>query len=266
MTPSRLAAAAALVLLVSTGCAVGQRTSAPTDLPGPSPWTPGSRVAAGEGAPEEAYVAALARAGEPERMRRGLALTAEGSDAHAYLVHQAAVAQAWVDEGDPAPNAEVNDTADGYELCPAGEPGAEPPCVSYSDLTVEDGLVTGLLVDGRDPGPSLVVADGEDDESEGVRADLVSAYQSVVDKTLVVTVEFSAKERVSLDLLQASYAKRGGRERRTQSAAGRLELDAGATTHAAFFFPAAVPGGTLRVNGCLEECSALVEIALPVER
>ncbi|WP_285732012.1 hypothetical protein [Nocardiopsis sp. ATB16-24] len=266
MTPSRSAAAVALILLVSTGCAAGQRTSAPTDLPGPSPWAPGSRVAAGEGGPKEAYVAALARTGEPERMREGLALTAEGSDAHAYLTHQAAVAQAWADEGDPAPNTEVNDTADGHELCPAGEPGTEPSCVSYSDLTVEDGLVTGLLVDGRDPGPSLLVAEGKGDESEGVRADLVTAYQSVVDKTLVVTVEFSARERASLDLLQASYERRGGRERRTQSAAGRLELDAGATTHAAFFFPAAVPGGTLRVNGCLEECSALVELALPVEK
>ncbi|WP_159942044.1 MULTISPECIES: hypothetical protein [unclassified Nocardiopsis] len=301
MTPNRWAVATALTLLVATGCGLerqaapaadgregvgfaahgyrpvpeprtpaaedtgaGPGTSGPSDTESPGGGVP-ARSVAGE-APEdvvEGYMAALSATGDPEQMRGGLALAAPGSTAHAYLTHQAAVAQAWVDEGSPAWNTEVRSGADGYELCPEDAPAAD--CLSYGGFTFEDGLLSGLLVEDRDPGPGLLVADGTRTGSAGVRATLLTAYQSVTDKFLVVTVEFAAADSVSLDLTHASYERADGGGERVQEAVGRYELDADTATHAVFFFPGAVPGGTLRVGGCLEECSALVDIALPVE-
>ncbi|WP_150252509.1 hypothetical protein [Nocardiopsis deserti] len=324
MTPTRLAAAAALALIVTSGCGAlrdaaptgegaGEgRTVQPTDLPGPRPGQPDAdgatrgpersaapsaeprgrpsphaplagtdgedaRAVAASGRTVAEYVDALARAGDPGRMREGLPRTAEDSAARAYLLHQAAVAQAWADEGRPAWNAEVGHTPDGYELCPGGdpdaEPDAEPACVAYGGFTAEDGLLTDLRVDGRDPGPGLLVAEDVTDESEGVRARLLTAYRAAPDEPLAVTVEFTTDDGVSLDLLQASYVGGGsgggdgggdGGEHRASEAVGRYALDAGEGTHAAFFFPEAEPGGTLTVGGCLEECSAMVDIELPV--
>ncbi|WP_026122653.1 hypothetical protein [Nocardiopsis halotolerans] len=312
MTPTRLAVATALALLVATGCGVPRewvptgagesagegRTPRPTAQPGPRPGEPGAdrgpapeespepapTTEPGGGSPSEgaesgtsgegvravaasgdtvaAYVDALTRAGDPERMREGLRYTAEGSAAHAYLAHRAAVVQAWADGGRPAWNVQARRTADGYELCHGGEPRHEASCVSYGGFTAEDGLLTELLVDGRDPGPDLLVADGVTDGSEGVRAELLTAYRSATSKTLVVTVEFTTEDDVSLDLLQATYE--GEREHLVEEAVGRFELDGGSSTHAAFFFPGATPGGTLTVGGCLAECSALVDVELPV--
>ncbi|MFD6949543.1 hypothetical protein A6A08_07640 [Nocardiopsis sp. TSRI0078] len=317
MTPIRLTVAAALALLVATGCGPAQetapaagaagagRTPAPTDHAGPRPRDPGSvgglrsafpgaggpvpepaaeplggpadrgpgegsasrKDTSGEGAPEEAvaaYVAALSRTGEPERMREGLELTAEDSTARTYLAHRAAVARARADGGDPARDTGVERTGDGYELCPAAGPTSDPACTAYGGFTARAGLITGLLVNGRDPGPGLLAPEGVEAGSEGVRATLLTAYQSVTDKSLVVTAEFTADANASLDLPHAVYQRGEGREVRAEDAVGRYELDAGGSTHAAFSFPGAIPGGTLRVSGCLEECSALVDIALPV--
>ncbi|OOC54376.1 MULTISPECIES: hypothetical protein [Nocardiopsis] len=272
-----------------------ERALAPTDHAGPPPWDPGSgdelRPAfpgpgapvpepsggllagsahrrAGEGsAPEEtvaAYVAALARTGEPERMREGLELTAEDSTAHTYLTHRAAVARARADGEARARKTEVERTGDGYELCPAPGLDSAPACVTYSGFTARDGLLTGLLVNGRDPGHGLLDPEGVEAESEGVRATLLTAYQSVTDKSLVVTAEFTTDDSVSLDLPHATYTHGRDRGERAEEAVGRYALDAGESTHAAFSFPGATPGGTLEVGGCLQECSALVDIALPV--
>ncbi|PDP84508.1 hypothetical protein CQJ94_27965 [Glycomyces fuscus] len=320
MTPTMLAAAAALALFAATGCgapwdalpagkATGEgRTAQPTDLPGPRPGRPdadgaptgpersaapsaeprgrpsppaplagtggeGARVVAAPGEVVAQYVDALARTSDPRRMREGLRHTAEDSAAHAYLLHRAAVAQARADGGRPARDAEAGRTPDGYELCPGGDPAAEPACADYGGFTAWDGLLTDLRVDGRDPGPRLLVAEDVADGSEGVRARLLTAYRSTDGGPLAVAVEFTTDGNVSLDLLQASYSGGegrggagggGGGEIRASEAVGRYELDGGGRTHAAFFFPGAVPGGTLTVGGCLEECSAVVDIELPV--
>lgn len=313
MTPTRLAAAAALATLVASGCGAPPDAVQgegwplhPTALPGPRPGQPdadgASRVPersaapsaeprgrpsphgplAGTGAEDARAVAAsgrtvadymdsLARTGDPGRMREGLPRTAEDSAARAHLLHQAAIAQARADGGRPAPDAEVGQTPDGYELCPGEDPDTEPVCVAYGGFTAEDGLLADLRVDGRDPGPGLLVAEDVADESEGVRARLLTAYRAASDEPLEVTVEFTTADRVSLDLFQASYVGGGGDGGqgeggglRASEAAGRYALDGGEGTHAAFLFPGAEPGGTLTVGGCLEECSAVIDIELPV--
>lgn len=273
MRPTSLAVTVFALVLAVTGCLAPRGVAGEGPLPGPGPEPtalPGPRPvedARAVAAPEEtvaAYADALAGVEDPERMREGLRHTVEGSTAHTYLAHQTAVAQAWTDEGRPAPGFEAERTADGYRLCPGGEPTPEAACVVYGGFTARNGRLTGMLVDGRDPGPGLVAADGTEAGSEGVFARLLTAYRSADDEFLAVTVELSTEEAASLDLLQASYGEGGAEPRRAREAVGRSELDAGEATHAVFFFSEADPGGTLRVGGCLEECSVPVDIELPV--
>ncbi|MEE2037326.1 hypothetical protein Q8791_08840 [Nocardiopsis sp. CT-R113] len=243
----------------------------PLSTPGPAAEepAPGTRETAAE-APEgavTAYVRALA-SGDPARMVEGLEHAAEGSVAHDYLTHQASVARARVDAGLPVAAAETEHTADGYELCTADDPRGDPTCSSHGGFTGADGLVGGLLVDGGDPGPGLLVP-GPDErpevKSEGVTATLLTAYRSAADKTLVVTVGFDTRENVDLDLHGTAYQGRNGHESAVRAAVGRHELDAGTRARAAFFLSGAAPGGNLRVGGCLEECSSFVFLGVPVE-
>lgn len=240
------------------------RTPEPTAEPTVEPGAESGGRPADE-PPEEAvtgYLEALAATDDPDRMREGLTLAADDSAAHDLLLHAASVALAR-DDGDQVPPAvELTPTDDGARLCPAA--GNDPDCGEYTDFTGRDGLVTGLHIDGSDPGPSLIVGDGVTADSQGVGATLVTAYRSVVDHTLVVTVEFAAVDAVSLDLDGAVYRAPDGTGQRTDAAAGRRELTAETATHAVFHFPGALPGGELSVGGCLAECSALVDLTLPV--
>ncbi|MFD6099432.1 hypothetical protein ACFVWN_00160 [Nocardiopsis flavescens] len=249
-------------------------TPAPSPPPAPpersSPDDPPPRTAEPTGEPGggpdretvTGYLEALAATDDPDRMREGLTLAADGSAAHGLLLHASSVAQARKD-GDEVPAVVgLTPTGDGAELCPAA--GNDPDCGEYTGFTGRDGLVSGLHVDGSDPGPSLIVGDGVTADSEGAGATLVTAYRSVVDHTLVVTVEFSAVDDVSLDLDGAVYRGADGAEQPAEDTAGRREVTAGTAGHAVFHFPGALPGGELAVGGCLAECSALVDLALPV--
>ncbi|MFY7070512.1 hypothetical protein ACOQFV_32020 [Nocardiopsis changdeensis] len=241
-----------------------QATAEPSGSGGSGePGGPGGRP---EGEPPKeavtGYLEALAATDDPDRMSEGLNLAADDSAAHDLLLHAASVARARADGGRTPEAAGLTPTADGARLCPAE--GNDPDCGEYTDFTGRDGLVTGLHINGSDPGPSLIVGDGATADSEGVGATLVTAYRSVVDHTLVVTVEFAAVDAVSLDLDGAVYRAADGTGQRAEDAAGRRELTAGTATHAVFHFPDALPGGELSVGGCLAECSALVDLSLPV--
>ncbi|MFD3688788.1 hypothetical protein ACFWTE_28680 [Nocardiopsis sp. NPDC058631] len=247
---------------------VGEPLSAPgpaAEEPAPAPApAPGPRDAA-EGA-VTAYVEALA-SGDPARMAGGLEHAAEDSVAHDYLAHQVSLARARADGGLPAAASEAERTADGYELCRSKGRRSEPACSAYDAFTGADGLVGGLRVNGADPGPGLLVpGPGERTEagSAGVTATLLTAYRSAADKALVVTVGFETRDSADLDLHGAEYRSRSGRESRVSAAVGGRELDRGARARAAFLLPGAAPGGTLHVRGCLEECSSLVSLEVPV--
>ncbi|MDT0331979.1 hypothetical protein [Nocardiopsis lambiniae] len=242
-------------------------TPSPTGEPAPPPSAPATDAtepATGEPPAETVtgYLEALAATDDPDRVREGLHLTVEGSAAHQLLLHTSSIAQAWSDGGVAAPPTSLNRTDDGAELCPAL--GNDPDCGEYTGFTGRDTLITGLRINGSDPGPSLIVGEDVTADSEGVNATLITAYRSVVDHVLVVTVEFEAAEDLSLDLEGTAYRAEDGSEQRVEDAAGRRELDAETATHAVFHLPDALPGGELVVGGCLAECSALVDLRLPV--
>lgn len=281
MPSKRLVAATAVAVLLagSSGCALpGTADRAEPPVPGPDgPGVPSSAAAGSEteaassgGHAKEAldegtvqaYMSALAANSDPDRMREGLNQAAEGSTAHAYLTHLASVYQAWYDGGEPADDADFRLTEQGADLCQDAHSSADPACGEFTEFTQENGQITGFLVDGHDPGPRLVLGDGAEDDSEGVHASLLTAYQSAADDILVVTVEFTTVDNADIDLFSATY--RDDDEHRVERAVGRYELDAGSATHAVFYFPLAELDGKIHVGGCLEECSALVDLTLPV--
>ncbi|MEU3020985.1 hypothetical protein ABZ635_26785 [Nocardiopsis sp. NPDC007018] len=255
----------------------------PDPTPGPSPEAPttapsasdgaggGAEENAGQGVPEEAaaYMAALAAADDPARMRDGLTLAEEDSTAHAYLRHATQVASAREAAGEPSPDASLTPADDGFELC-GGSPGAggaDPgtDCAVFTDFAAEDGLLTGFLVDGADPGKRLVTGHGVTASSEGVDVHLLTAYQDAAVDGLVVTAEFTTVDAADVDLPGAVYTGPDGDTHRPRDAVGEYELDPGATTQTVLTYPGARLGGELTVTGCLSECQALVDLRFPVE-
>ncbi|WP_026116622.1 hypothetical protein [Nocardiopsis valliformis] len=237
----------------------------PAGEPGEAGEAEPPELAAEDEVPDEAaeYMAALAAADDPERMREGLSLTAEDSTAHTYLRHFVQVFSAWDSAGHTYPGSSLTPTEEGFELCQEEAEG--PACTDFTRFTAEDGLITGFLVNGADPGKRLVSGSGVAASSEGVDVHLLTAYQGVTDDVLVVTAEFTTVDNVDLDLFGATYTAPDGREYRAEEAVGEYDLDAGAATQTALFFTGPEVGGDLSVTGCLEECFALVDLDFPVK-
>jgi len=211
------------------------------------------------------YVTALSAASDPDRMREGLELTEDGSTAHDYLRHYATLFQAWQDEGASVQDSDVQSMADTHELCRTEEPAGQPVCVVYENFTENGERLVDLRVNGADPGPRMSSGDEDTDDSEGVRATFLSAYRTIDDDTLVITVDLTTVDEAGLDLDGAAYVPDGSEtEEPAVLTAGRHQLDAESGTLAAFYFPRADPGGELRLEGCLAECSAVVDLRLPV--
>ncbi|WP_304450703.1 hypothetical protein [Nocardiopsis sp. YSL2] len=241
-----------------------ERTGQPSPSPSPSAASPTPESATPPEAAAE-YMDALAATDDPDRMREGWLLTPEGSTADAFLTHRISVVQARVDEGRPLTAAEVRPTGQGFELCDPGDKDADPPqerqCAHFTGFESAGDRIEGFLVDGSDPGPRLLGAGDGSVSSEGVHASLVSAYRA---QDLEVTIDVSTVHAVDIDLFGAVYVDPDGREHDVAAAAGRYELEPGSTTRASFVVPDAEPGGVLRIGGCREECSATVELEVPV--
>ena len=205
------------------------------------------------------YMTALTHASDPERMREGLARAEEDSTAHTYLRHHTQVAAARAEAGRSWDNASLEPIDDGYRVCGAGD------CASFTEFTAQEGLITGFLVDGQDPGERLVSAGGVSDSSEGVDAHLLTAYQGITDDVLVVSAEFTTVDDVDLDLPGAMYTAPDGTRRRTEQAMGSHRLTAGTATQTVMVFPGTSIGGKLAIGGCLAECSAQVRLEIPVD-
>ncbi|GAB2502571.1 hypothetical protein [Nocardiopsis aegyptia] len=250
----------------TTGPAAPERTGEPSSSASPSPTTAApTQESASPSEHAAEYMDALAATDDPDRMREGWLLAPEGSTADAFLTHRISVVQARVDEGRPLFASEVRPTAQGFELCDPGDKDADPPqerqCAHFTGFESEGDRIETFLVDGVDPGPGLFGAGDGSAASEGVHAALVSAYHA---QDLEVTVEVGTVHAVDIDLPGAVYVGPDGEEHDVASAAGRYELEPGATTRAAFRVADAEPGGVLRIGGCREECSAMVELEVPV--
>ncbi|WP_036555571.1 hypothetical protein [Nocardiopsis sp. CNT312] len=224
-------------------------------------------ASASAAAEEEAardYAEALTATSAPDRMAEGWTSAADGSTAHTYLRHRTYVARAWADGGRPLADETAEPVPDGVRVCRDAPPADGNRCADLTGLAYEDGLVSDFRVDGLDPGPYLVEGGTDPASSAGTQATLLTAYRSVTGPVLVVVLGISTKESVDLDLSGAVYRNPGDDEVRARAAGGERELDAGDDTQAALYFRDVDLGGEVTLTGCLEECSAFVDLTVPV--
>ncbi|MFV2197780.1 hypothetical protein [Nocardiopsis sp. LOL_012] len=223
-----------------------------------------SAPAAAEEEAARDYTEALTATGDPDRMAEGWTSATDGSTAHTYLRHRTYVARAWADEGRPLADETAEPVDGGVRICREAPPADGTRCADLTDFAYEDGLVSGFRVDGLDPAPYLVEGGTDPASSTGIQATVLTAYRSVTDPVMVVVLGISTKESADLDLSGAVYRGPGDDEVRAQAAGGERELDAGDDTQAALYFRDVDLGGEVVLTGCLEECSAFVDLTVPV--
>lgn len=148
------------------------------------------------------YVDALAARDDPDRMREGLEYAVSGSIAAQYLQHQANYSQARLEAGDPLPPYSVVALGDQLHVC---DMSGRSRCAELDNFHAANRKVIDLYVGGENPGPRLTVGDGEVVTDGVVTGEFLTAYRTVYDDILLVTVRITTTEAITLDLPQASY-------------------------------------------------------------
>ena len=103
-------------------------------------------------------------------------------------------------------------------------------------------------------------------ESRGVTATFLSAYRSISGESLLVAMEISTGEAdAELFIYSASYRAPDGRQRQASDALGPFEIGAESTATVAAIFPAAEPGGTVTIEGIVDDdYSRTIELVIPL--
>ena len=193
--------------------------------------------------------------------REALQYAAEHSVAHLYLRHQANLFEAGLDGGMHVGESSVDEIDGGYEMCDVID-----ECNKFTGFVIDDGLVTDLRVNGQDPGPRMAVGDGTTVESRGVTATFLTAYRSIAGESLFVAIELSTGEvNAELYVYSATYRAPDGRQRQAADVLGPFEVGAQSTATVAMAFPAAEPGGTVTLEGIVDDdYDKTVELVIPV--
>lgn len=241
-----------VVAVASLAAACGGPSPAPD--PAPQPVTTIGQTEAPQEAPDDAirqYMEAIA-SNDPDEMRDGRDLAAEGSVASAYMRLQIVRADALLDGGLPILDYpyEMSRAGDGYELCLDGE------CTVFDSFKADErGLLTDLNVDGESPGPRLTLGNGDTVESNGVTAELLVAYEAITDNVFVVVLRLETGDQDASPFLYTStYRAPDGAQREATDAWGPSDL--GPNSHATVMlqFARVEPGGQVELTGCVADC------------
>jgi hypothetical protein len=182
---------------------------------------------------------------------------AEGSDAEMY-------ARIQEEARSVEQTLEVTDTE--LDVCSADQPD---DCATVSDFQVDDaGQLVTFSINGN-PLADRIVGPGEvADSGVGVTAQTVVAYHTALGALTVIadvtnSTEVDARPHFSLDV---SYVGADGRQAEQIHSSGPLEVEPGATASYWVSFDDAEPGGTIRLEGSLDEDGDLTpfELVIPV--
>lgn len=217
------------------------RTAAPeADRPGP-----GGAVAG--------YMKAFDSA-DPDLMRESRKFAVRDSIADGYLLHQTYSVEAFLDAGEYTEPAVITQDGEGYKSCSYEFDGSES-CATFTKFKVKDGQVTEFLVDGKEPGPRLVVGDGRAEKQGGVEVELLSSYKSIQAESLVVTARVTTgREPADVELLSATYRAPNGKQRKATQSIGPETVDADSNAVVALVFAGVATGGRVSINICIDLC------------
>lgn len=189
---------------------------------------------------------------------RLLGLSAQGSPAYAYGVHQEALARI-----DPEPNAPFELTVDGDEirLCPTEDDGGD--CIGYGDFQAnEAGLLTDFSIDGTPLSDRIAVGKGTVVTAGPMAISIVSAYRSAADLLFVVyAVRNDGSEPITAD--DVYYLRPNGDRVDPQIDTFAAPLEPGQFRLTAAAFPTTERGGTLGVASTTSEGVQVAQITVP---
>ncbi len=203
--------------------------------------------------------------GNATKMRAMADLAEPGSAAHAYAIHQQAVAATQQAAGVPDEPQTMTTRDGGFEVCNMGE---ESVCGIYDGFqALPNGKLTSFMVDGK-PIDSRLLPSGERAPVRlgAVEVRVVSAYKTIQSESLFVTLEVrnGGTVGVSVAPFEATYVSAQGQQSKTNDVFGVTEVQPGATGPLAVVFPDADPGGTLVLEVTTEDYDELGTLRLPV--
>ena len=256
---ARSIAIAAVALLALAGCSQPVRTIEQTEParattqkpPQPTP-TVDPNV--------EGYVEAVT-GNSPEAILEGRKYAEAGSVADSYLRYLANVREAMLDAGMAgATTADLTPEAGGYSYCPI-----DAQCVRFDTFTTHGGKITDLHVDGKTPGPKLLVGNGSKVSAGGATFELLSAYRSTQANALYVALEVATTKAISVNATLAVYRSPGGKQRTAAEAYGPSDIGADSNTKLVIVIQGVEAGGTLTLDGCADPgCEQGYEVAIKV--
>lgn len=233
----------------STAAATETPTTSATEAPTPQPAATGENV--------KAYVDAVAAFSDPDSMRAGLKLAAPNSPAYVYLSHLANASEASLDGGTTETDLNVTSTAaDSFKAC--SDPTDDKSCITLAGFKVDpQNRVMDLTVNGKAIAPRLTVGNGDSVKASGAKFTFLTAYKSVQSNALFVMVKVkTGSKAISPNLYSATYRSPSGKQRSAQEALGPIEIDADSNTVVGMVFPGVEPGGRVKLDGCVGDCTS----------
>lgn len=247
------------VQTVGAAESVGPATTAPVEL-SPTPQVDTSASVAKQ------YMELFAK-GDPASMAKMIPLAEPESAAHAYAVHQRAVAQAQraggvadLSQGPAIP------TEGGYKLCDSD--GASN-CTVFDDFkALPSGKLVSFKVDGEPIEKRLISSKERDPQViSDVSVRLISAYRTVTTDNLLVT--FEVKNGTSGGITVASYDSQyvdsAGQQAKAAENAGLTDLQAGASSVLLSAFPGVDAGGTITLEVFNGDFETIATFKIPVQ-
>lgn len=179
---------------------------------------------------------------EPERLQKALAMTADGSNAEAWLRMYRARSLASQQAGEPWTAANVTTTGQRYKLCRKNDCdvfGVKARGDRIADLTINgNGLKGRIILGSRKPYPV-----------EGlVTLRLIGSYKLISTGDLVIAVEAVAHADVTLGWTSDAYVGPDGVQGSPSATTGTSTLRNGATGTYVYTIPDAKIGGDLYVT------------------
>lgn len=155
--------------------------------------------------------------GDPDKMAASQKLAAPGSVAEAYLIHQAAVANATNDGGEATAVNKVTKIKNGYKLCDiAGIADSADPadaCADFTDFKSEGVRISSFSISGNSLSDRITLGDGKSIKIGNLaKAKFVSAYRTSGDALFVVFEIKSGPNDIAINTSSFKYRAPDGRQ------------------------------------------------------
>ena len=202
--------------------------------------------------------------GDPDKMAAAQSLASPGSLAEAYLIHQGALANSYLDGGSGSTEDKSTKTAEGYRLCDPNS-NEKDSCTAYTDFKSVDGKLSSFTVNGLDLTNRLAIGKGAAVKAGSLATvKFISSYQAASNYLFAVLEVKSADKKLILGTYQATYRAPGGRQSTATGADGPAELGANSTANISIVFEKAKPGGELTLTIAVEDYNLDKSVTLKI--